>query len=1073
MKLFSEKVQPTSTNSSFNILQVKDFFEVFFGVYEIEINKSKYHAEKISDYDGNPVVSIPVVVEGIKKHYPFVLKKGKQEVLFNEHNTDDSLNTDNQEPSEEVDLVDDQPIVIEESQEEEPILYKNDEIAEQIKKAKKDAEKKLSAIRKKNLFELAKKSKENKKLLIETLEKARESLVDEFNIISNKIKNDIVDENDGRFSEIRETIDNRISELSENLADSTKYSLSSSLEVFEKSIKSLIEESTNAINPYIDKRIGSGLTNVSKVLGEKIDTTIDNKIHSLSQDINNNIGSIVESNVELHDKLNKGLNKALSRVGNVDKKIDALEISLNEELDEKISLAEEKITNYYNDKLSLIEEKTFDITEETRKYIVDLVQESRNHLLTEVRKLKDEKPVEYVIESNNKKDVINADELLLEFDKKIDKSINSKIDTEVTRLRKYIAAYSGGGSVAMQFADGGTMMGNLNVNGNLTVFGAISANQYLGVAAGGSDVSGLSANWQNTYTTVQANSATNWNYQGTDLKSLSANWQNTYTTVQANSATNWNYQGTDLKSLSANWQNTYTTVQANSATWSNVVSNATHTGDATGSTLLTLATVNGNVGSFGNATQVGTFTVNAKGLVTAAGSTTITPAVSSITGLGTNVAALLSATSSGTGGVVGTTSPTITTPTMTRSGNGTIFTASEGTRSLSVVTKSYGVEIMATASTVGQGAYFNANGMYEAWFYVTANTNTTGLRNMRFGNLSNRFSIQRLNDANDNITATPFSFANDAPTNAFYMSSSGGITVGWNVVGVPTDAGAGNLLVNGSTQCTTINGNTSSGGTLTLQSTTNATKGKILYGTSAYDEVNNRQGIGISTPLLPLHIVASNNAAGMFRAQNTAAGGYTGFELYGDAGTQLAAFGVGCSAASFYPGEMYLGTNTAKAVRVYTTSASNVRLSIHPTGGVSLGSLTDPGATNLLVAGTLAITGATTLTGNLISNGALITVPQELTTAAGVGVVNLTTLTTQVTTTGVLDALSLANGTVGQIKTIIHKAGAFTSILTPTTALGFTNITFLASLGQTCTLQYTSSGWVILSVGGLTPPVIA
>jgi hypothetical protein len=59
--------------------------------------------------------------------------------------------------------------------------------------------------------------------------------------------------------------------------------------------------------------------------------------------------------------------------------------------------------------------------------------------------------------------------------------------------------------------------------------------------------------------------------------------------------------------------------------------NATHTGDATGATALTLATVNSNVGSFGSATQVATFTVNAKGLTTAAGSTTIAIPASQIT----------------------------------------------------------------------------------------------------------------------------------------------------------------------------------------------------------------------------------------------------------------------------------------------------------------------------------------------------------------------------------------------------------------------------------------------------------
>lgn len=51
------------------------------------------------------------------------------------------------------------------------------------------------------------------------------------------------------------------------------------------------------------------------------------------------------------------------------------------------------------------------------------------------------------------------------------------------------------------------------------------------------------------------------------------------------------------------------------------------TGDITaagpGSVAATLATVNSNVGSFGSATQVATFTVNAKGLITAASNTTI------------------------------------------------------------------------------------------------------------------------------------------------------------------------------------------------------------------------------------------------------------------------------------------------------------------------------------------------------------------------------------------------------------------------------------------------------------------
>lgn len=51
-----------------------------------------------------------------------------------------------------------------------------------------------------------------------------------------------------------------------------------------------------------------------------------------------------------------------------------------------------------------------------------------------------------------------------------------------------------------------------------------------------------------------------------------------------------------------------------------------------------------------------------------------------------------------------------------------------------------------------------------------------------------------------------------------------------------------------------IEGSTAASGTLTLISTSNATKGKILFGTSAYDEVNNRLGIANASPSYPLDV---------------------------------------------------------------------------------------------------------------------------------------------------------------------------------------------------------------------------
>jgi hypothetical protein len=73
------------------------------------------------------------------------------------------------------------------------------------------------------------------------------------------------------------------------------------------------------------------------------------------------------------------------------------------------------------------------------------------------------------------------------------------------------------------------------------------------------------------------------------------------------------------------------------------------TGDVTttaGAVATTLATVNANVGTFGSATQSVQLTANGKGLLTAAANVTITPAIGSVTGLGTGVATFLATPSS-------------------------------------------------------------------------------------------------------------------------------------------------------------------------------------------------------------------------------------------------------------------------------------------------------------------------------------------------------------------------------------------------------------------------------------------
>jgi len=99
--------------------------------------------------------------------------------------------------------------------------------------------------------------------------------------------------------------------------------------------------------------------------------------------------------------------------------------------------------------------------------------------------------------------------------------------------------------------------------------------------------------------------------------------------------------------------------------------------------------------------------------------------------------------------------------------------------------------------------------------------------------------------------------------------------------------------------------------------------------------------------------------------------------------------------------------------------------------------------------------------------GGLVTVPVAQT--ASTAAVSVAVTTTALTTTGVAQAITLANGTNGQIKIIAHIAngGTGTAVLTPaTSAADYNTITF-SSVGDTATLQYhTTGGWHILSLRG-------
>jgi hypothetical protein len=140
-----------------------------------------------------------------------------------------------------------------------------------------------------------------------------------------------------------------------------------------------------------------------------------------------------------------------------------------------------------------------------------------------------------------------------------------------------------------------------------------------------------------------------------------------------------------------------------------------------------------------------------------------------------------------------------------------------------------------------------------------------------------------------------------------------------------------------------------------------------------------------------------------------------------------------------------------------TPSSANLRTAVtDETGTGALVFATSP----TLVTPTLGVATATS-----VATGPVFGTVQSL---SGPGAVNITTLTTAFTSTGTGDALTLADGAAGQIKTIVYvaeAAGGDTGVLTPANLGSATTITFNA-VGDSVTLQFIGADWWVIGFRG-------
>lgn len=438
-----------SVDSELNTISV-DSINAFSNILECKINSKDIILEKVGDIDGRPLVILELNINGNDYVTEAIITDDKDSYIkINENNLHGVIKP---ALSKEV---------LKEEKEEETI---SEERLEEISRL--NAGNNISAVLAESLTNY------NTKKLNEELknyENIYNNKVREFEDKKKELLNLVEKQFTSNVNILKEDVDKKVDLFFKKTDLNNKTSIAIETDRLKDTINEKYKDFIEELNQKKDL--------ISEDTNERVNKLI-NLVEKKEKELKDSVKVFVEKIYTKHQQqLNPQIENILNDNKQLNEKLEKLEALKNEIVDSKVysedlSKSESNLKNLLRDT-----NKKFNKINEKFKVLSEKDNKRYNSLLAAINNT-DTKEYETVL--NNKIEEAELGQIKEELEQKI----TNNMQNEMTSLKRYVEMSSGGGNVAVQYANGGTMNGDLTLTGGLTADNTIQITNPIAVGEG-------------------------------------------------------------------------------------------------------------------------------------------------------------------------------------------------------------------------------------------------------------------------------------------------------------------------------------------------------------------------------------------------------------------------------------------------------------------------------------------------------------------------------------------------------------------------------------------------------------